>query len=188
MNRDNQQGTVRDTELAWLAGFLDSDGSVQITMPQQQKGRVKRVVNVWIDFSNGDASIIEKAADIISRMGISFHTAQKKVRPIYKEGGGKFLPRREICLSIRIGKLTSAKNLLEKVIPYLAGTKAAHSRIIVKYCARRIALGKAPYDGEDFAILREFFEDRGSPASLRNIGYIDGLLNDYEHGAIEAMV
>ena len=64
MDRENQQATVKDTELAWLAGFLDSDGSVQMTMPQSTRAKNRRVVNVWVDFSNSDAGIIEKAINV----------------------------------------------------------------------------------------------------------------------------
>lgn len=188
MDRDNQQETVKNTELAWLAGFLDSDGSVQITMPQAEKAKQKRVVNVWVDFSNGDAAIIEKASGIIEKMGISYHLASKKVRPIYKEDGSKFLPRKEICLAIRIGKLTSAKRILEQLIPYMAGTKAAQSRIIVRYCEKRIPKGRRPYESEDLMIVREFFENQVNKVSIRNLLHLDGLLNDYTHGTAQVMI
>jgi len=183
MNIDNQQATVTETELAWLAGVLDSDGSVQLTMPQSTRAKRQRVVNVWVDFSNSDAGLIEKASDIITRMGISFHLANKKVKPIFKEGGGKFLPRKEICLAIRIGKLSNAKIILEQLIPYLASQKGPASRLIVNFCKTRIPKGRKPYDLEDVLIVKEYFEHKGGKTGKRNLEYLNGVLNDYERSA-----
>jgi hypothetical protein len=183
MDKDNQQETVKDTELAWLAGFLDSDGSVQLTMPQANKACKKRVINVWVDFSNSDILIIEKATEILGKMGIPFHIATKHVKPIYKQDGGKFLPRKEICLAVRLGKLTSVLKLLGQLVEYMAGNKAAHSRIIMKYCEQRIPKGRTKYDMEDLIIAKEFFETRVDKVAQRNLLHLDGLLNDYTHGA-----
>lgn len=183
MNMDNQQATAKDTELAWLAGFLDSDGSVQLTMPQSTRAKRQRCVNVWVDFSNGDALIIEKAVNIIKKLGISFHIAEKKVKPIFKEGGGKFMPRKEICLSVRVGKLSSAKFLLESLLPYIAGSKAASSRLIINYCASRIPKGRKHYDLEDMLLIKEYYEHKGGKTAARNLEYVNGVLNDYEYSS-----
>lgn len=188
MNMDNQQATVKDTDLAWLAGFLDSDGSVQLTMPQSTRSKHQRVVNVWVDFSNSDANIIEKATNIITGLGITFHLAEKKVKPIFKEGGGKFLPRKEICLSVRIGKMESAKRLLESLLPYLAGYKAASSRLIIKFCESRLGKGRRTYDLDDLLVVKEYYESKGGKTADRNLSYLNGVLNDYEHGADMAMI
>jgi hypothetical protein len=154
-----------------------------MTMPQSTKAKNQRVINCWIDFSNTDAAIIEKASDIVSRMGIGFHIAEKRCRPIYKADGGTFLPRKEICLALRIGKLTSTRKLLIQLIPYLAGSKAAASRLIVKFCDQRIEKGRRAYDTDDLMVIREYYESRGGKAAERNIAYIDGSLNDYTTGA-----
>lgn len=184
MDTDNQQATVTEVELAWLAGFLDSDGSVQMTMPQSTRAKHQRVVNVWVDFTNGDDLMIERAVSIITKMGVSFHVATKKVRPIYKKGGGKFLPRKEISLAIRIGKLSSAKTVLELLIPHMASSKAAAARLITRYCNQRIPKGRKQYDLEDILLIKEYYELKGDTATAkRNLEYINGSLRDYTAGA-----
>lgn len=178
MNTENQQETAKDTELAWLAGFLDSDGSVQMTLPRATKTRNQRVVNLWVDFSNGDPCIIEKAIDILGKMDIGYHLAQKFVKPIKKEGDGYYLPRRKICLAIRIGKIASAKKILEALLPYLAGQKASLSRTIIKFCDRRLAQGRKPYVQEDLVIVQEFFEQKDGRCAAQNLEYLDRFLID----------
>ncbi len=178
MNTDNQQETAKDTEIAWLAGFLDSDGSVQMTLPRSTKANNHRVVNLWVDFSNGDPAIIEKASNILDKMGIGFHIAQKFVKPIKKEGDGYYLPRRKICLAIKIGKIANIKKILEALLPYFAGQKAALSRIIVKFCERRLTQGRKPYVQEDLVIVQEFFEQKDGRYAAQNLEYLDRFLID----------
>ena len=178
VDRDNQQETVKDTELAWLAGFLDSDGSIQMTIPRSSRAKNRRVVNLWVDFSNGDPAIIDKALSILDKLDVGCHTAQKHVKPIYKQDGSYYLPNRKICLSLRIGKMANIEKLLRAVSPYLAGQKKALSNILIRFCESRAGKGRKTYDEQDILIVEEFFRQSDGRFAARNLEYLDGFLND----------
>jgi len=178
MGTDNQQETVEDVELAWLAGVLDSDGSVQMTVPKSEKGARRCCVNVWIDFSNSDPAIINRVIDILDRIGLSHYDGEKRIKPIYKQDGTYYLSKTKICLFTRVSRLVSIEKALSLLHPFLVGQKKAHSEIILRFVRKRISKGRKKYDGEDLMVVQEFFRQRNGRFAAKHVETLDRLLND----------
>ena len=179
MDRDNQQQSVQETELAWLAGVLDCDGSVQITIPRATRARQHRVVNVWISFDNTDAFLINRIIDILDRLGIGHYDAEKNIRPCYGENGKVYLSEKKICLFCRISKMQHIQTLLGQLLPYLVGQKKALSQIILRFVGRRLKQGRTPYEEDDLIIVRDFFKERNGRFAARNVEILDAMLRDF---------
>jgi hypothetical protein len=178
VDTDNQQETIQAIELAWLAGVLDCDGSVQMTVPKSPKAKHHRRINVWIDFSNSDAAIINKVIDVLDRLGIGHYDGNKFIKPVYKQDGTFYKSETKICMFCRISKLKSIERLLSVISPYLVGQKKHFTEIILRFVRKRLKTGRKPYEEDDILIVKEFFQSRNGRFAAKNAEMLDRILND----------
>ena len=181
MSREDQQeiDLEFETDLAWFAGILDGEGTIQMTVPQSKKSRQQRCVNVWIEINNCDANIINKCIDVLDKLKVGHYDGQKAIKPIYKEDGTCYISTKKICLFTRIAKLQNIKIVLEAIRPYLVGYKKAMCKMMLRFVNRRLKTGRKPYEMEDLIIAQDFFKQSDGRFASRNIEILDKILRDF---------
>ena len=142
---------MQDTDLAWLGGIWDGEGSIAFFTSTEKSGtkKLKPCVNVV----NTDIAIINKARKILEELGCNF------VFQEYKPKNKKH--------SLRYDLISHNQRyiilFLQAVMPYLFSVKRQKAEMLLDYCRRRSekierlpSKGSTPYDKEDWAIFTEF--------------------------------
>ncbi len=156
-DRENQQVIVKETDKAWLAGFLEGDG--YITMSSYLAAKKKKdsglVVSPVIGFSNQDALLIERAkkiCDALAGGGVWLSENNKDFAYSYPS-------KYNTVINLSVRRLSACSKILEALIPYLAGQKAARARLLLEFVNRRMSHPSQPYDSEEIGMVRTFVEE-----------------------------
>jgi hypothetical protein len=194
MNRENQQGTPTEAEIAWLAGIVEGEGTVALSCYIRSERQSTPKVGVEIKLYNTDAGIIRKATDILERLGLSFHLGERAQPPMMMASGEKY-GGRDPMLTLTVKRMESAYLLAKLLRPWMFGDKGARLDLIVQYLARRIEkfdmvggmlIGRrVPLDREDTRLVVDFYR-RFVTRPGHNRHLVEGLLNEYEQSAPEA--
>ena len=146
------------TDLAWLAGIWEGEGSIMLYSRPRLKGNEQIVPSV--SMGNTDIHIVNRARQIISNMGANFNFQEKHpkggTRPFY------------VVVSAHAGHI---KTFLENVLPYMVGEKKAYGETLLAFVTRRVEKAKnqvgglkhTPYDDEDRAFVRSSTTTREKP-------------------------
>lgn len=189
MDRDNQQGTPTEAEIAWLAGVIEGEGSVMLSC-WVRKDEAKPKIGVEIKLYNTDGGIIKKAVDVIERLGLKHHLSEREQKPMKMENGSKY-GAADPMMSLTVKRLDSAYALAKLLRPWMFGEKGHRLDLIIQYLARR--LKKIQENGGDFqwvkldhgdvSIVVDFYR-RFVKRPGHNRALVEGLLNEYEQSAI----
>ena len=145
-----------NTDLAWLAGIWDGEGSIALFTHKEKNGSIKICPTVCV--VNTDISIINKVRKIIEELGCNF--ILQEVQPKNSRHSIKW------TLTTRNQKYIVL--FLEAIIPYLHSIKKQKAEILLDYTVRRLAKAKrilhgtTPYDKEDWSIFQKFQQIRSS--------------------------
>lgn len=113
--------SVKDTDLAWLAGIIDGEGSVSMSLGKNG------YYNPMVHVVNTDMAIIDAVADIYNRMGARFHFHVRKINHLGK--------RPVACLQISSGP--ELEKFLPQIIPYLRSVKARKASAMLEFVKSR---------------------------------------------------
>lgn len=191
MNRENQQGTPTESEIAWLAGIIEGEGSVMLSCFVRSGKHDKPKIGVEIKLYNTDAGIIRKATDIIERLELSFHLGERAQKPMKMATGEKY-GGRDPMLILTVKRMQSAYLLAKLIRPWMFGDKGARLDLMIQYLARRIEkfdeVGgmlkgrRTPLDKEDIQLVADFYR-RFVKRPGHNRKMVEGLLNEYEQSS-----
>lgn len=128
---DNPQ--VTDSELGWLAGIIDGEGWLGMSLETEHwyregKNTRQKSIKVEIKIVNCDPAIVERSADIIRRIGVNPYMrhgnrhATKNKRPIYE---------------VSTKRLVSVQRVLREVRNHLTGNKQARADLILRFIELR---------------------------------------------------
>lgn len=153
-----------DTELAWLGGIIDGEGSVIIFSHTEKNGSRKICPSVSI--VNTDLGIINKARKILEELGLSFvlqDRSRYKQKKHYKD---------QYALISRNQKYITT--LLLHITPYLFSNKRQAAELVRDYCVQRQNKveripnkGTTPYDEKDWEYLENYQKKFRSPETIR---------------------
>ena len=189
MDRDNQQATPTDCEIAWLAGIIEGEGTLMMSLWQRNDGPDRRPkVGLQVKVYNSDAGIMRQVASILERLAVGFHLRERDMPPMLKpEGQGYYMPVAPM-LTATISRLSSVHHILTAIRPWLFGDKAARADLMLKFLERRFAkfeddsMGKwAPYDAGDIRLVLQFAQ-KGRRADTK---MVERVLNELEQDAAE---
>ena len=126
---DNPQ--VTDGELGWLAGIIDGDGWVGMTVETEHWYRVgynsrQKSIKVEVRITNTDKRIVDQAAEIMRKL---------KVNP-YLRQQGKTKSGRQIY-DVSTKRMKSVAMILTPIVEYLAGTKQDRARLVLQFIEKR---------------------------------------------------
>jgi hypothetical protein len=188
MDRDNQQATPTEGEIAWLAGIIEGEGTLCMSMWTRNSYAVDRrpKIGLQIKIYNSDAGIIRKAASILELLAIGFHLKERDMPPMAKFGGaGQYAPTAPM-LTLTVSNLSAVRCVLQAISPWLFGEKAARAELMLKFLARRFAkyetksLGKrAAYDAGDVRLVLQFLKT-GRRGDIKTV---ERVLNELEQSA-----
>ena len=100
---------VSKTDLAWLGGIIDGEGSVTIFRHTEKNGKVKLRPTVGI--TNTNPKIISRCLKIIGELGVTVHIQERWTDS----------EKYATCWQVISRNTTTIKTILEGVRPYLYG-------------------------------------------------------------------
>jgi hypothetical protein len=113
----------RDTNIIWLAGFIDADGCIRLSKGWKNKKEQYSLVP-QISIHNTDFKTMEIVAEIIgSEFQISF---RKRLNVNHSD-----------CATINIMGIKRVKPLLERLLPFLI-TKKLEGKLLMKFMNLRL--------------------------------------------------
>lgn len=130
-------------QLAWLAGFIDGEGSIGIyNEKDKRKGSNYSRFRPSLQIANTNKNSLIFAKEIIGDGNV----IEQKGRYIKN-------PNNKICYVYNLRKPSKLVDILNLLIPFLK-IKQRQAILLADYCDRRIAIkGKgryAPYENEDY--------------------------------------
>jgi hypothetical protein len=178
-HEDNQQATPTDGEIAWLAGIIEGEGTLMMSLWMRNENRsTKPKVGLQIKIYNSDAGIMRKAAEILEKLSVGFHLGEREMKPMRKpDGEGHYMPN-DPMLTATISQMAMVRRVLVAVRPWLFGSKAARADLMMRFMERRFAkfddfsMGKrAPYDADDIRLVLSFVKNgrRGDVATVERV-------------------
>lgn len=140
---------MQDTDLAWLAGIWEGEGSILLYSRPVNDKRIQITPSVTV--SNTDIHIMNRVRSIIEEMGCTF--SWRQYRP---KNGTRDCYRYTSCHYKYI------KIFLEHTLPFMVGEKKAYGETLLAFVTRRQQkadvqgkmLKHLPYDEEDYEFIR----------------------------------
>jgi len=176
-DRDNQQEIAKETEKAWLAGFLEGDG--YITLSSQLASKKKKdsglVVVPNIGFTNQDALLIERAKVICEKIS----GTGGWINEIANNTAYKYPSSNPTIINLSVRKFSACSKILEAIIPYLAGQKLARARLLLSFINRRLCHPRMPYDLDEVGIVKTFVETQINGKNPRHGKTLRKFLRDF---------
>lgn len=144
--KDNTMGDqqVEDFELGWLAGIIDGEGYLGITV--QNRAKSEKSVKSEIQIVNTDYEIVNKIVGVLKKLGINPYIRMRT----YKTSSWND------AWNITIGKLSAIILVLSAVADYMTGVKGEKAKIMCQLCKQRIPKGRSRYDQDDWDLIERF--------------------------------
>lgn len=137
-----------NTDLAWLAGIWDGEGSITIFSHTEKTGNTKLCPTCCV--VNTDVNIVNKVRRILEELGCSFVLHEHKPKN----------KKHKLQWRLTTRNMTYIKIFLEAIIEYLVGDKKAKGEIVLSYVTQRLNKletrsynGTTTYDDEDWEYL-----------------------------------
>lgn len=185
MDRDNQQATPTEGQIAWLAGIIEGEGTLMMGLWRRSEDR-KPKVGLQVKIYNSDAGIIRQAALILELLAVGHHLKERDMPPMLKPGGeGHYAPVAPM-LTLTVSKLDAVHKVVTTIRPWLFGEKAARADLMLQFLERRFekfetkSMGKrAAYDAGDIRLVLQFAQSgrRG------DVKAVERVLNELEQDA-----
>ena len=182
----NQQGTLTDGELGWLAGIIEGEGSITMNVRKKHwKGWNGIGIDITVCVSNTHGRILERVADLLFRLTDSHpHINEFAKSPVYKSDGTTYLNPKTSIMNISVGRMTDILKVLHAIMPHMVGEKVGRARLMISFIERRLerkgdhAVRNGPswYDAYDWETVAEFYRIKNKPLPPE----VQGLLNEYE--------
>lgn len=175
VNRDNEQETA--VAVGYLAGMLDGEGSVVMSVCERSQGRVRQLrVTPKVVLTNTDLGIIERCVQCLKLIGVTQHVRHQSAR------NGKMFKGAKDVHYIEIFGNNRVHGLLSKIGNLLGGEKKQRASILMRFIERRVQrandFGMANnmrYDKEDLDNILDFL----SVTKTKRMGHYRRILNDY---------
>lgn len=141
----NQQLTPLPTDLAYLAGIIDGEGSLAAHRNGNKKG-------LWytprLSIYNTDLQLIEWCRDVLAELGAGSHIGSH-----VREHG------RRVQYVLTIQRLKALRVCLPHIIPFLK-QKRFRGELLLEFCERREDR-RTPYEPRDLDIVAMLFDANG---------------------------
>ena len=183
----DRQASPTDCELAWLAGIIEGEGSLAMSIHRHNGPDRKPKVGLKVLIYNSDAGIVKQAVSIFTRMEVGYHLRERELPPMLKPGGeGHYAPTAPMLIIV-VSKLTEVDCILRSIRPWLYGEKAARADLMLQFLKRRFEkfasrMGKrAAYDAGDIRLVLEF----AKKGRRQGTELIETVLNELEQNTIK---
>jgi len=184
-DKDNPQETVTDMEIGWLAGIIEGEGSICLTV-HKRADRLQQVrVTPKIIITNTDQDIIGKCESVLRRLNVGRWVHTTKPNNIQK--AKQLAVGYKAITYIEVVGIKRLHSLLQKILPCLVGEKKKRAELLFLFTDGRlrkedqmdVTKSNFRYDNVDIGLLGEFIDLTKSP----NKKHIHGILNEYTRGS-----
>lgn len=163
----NQQATLKPTDLAWLAGVIDGEGTIgMIKRKVYAKGKYQ--YDARFSVANTNAEVMHHVIQIIRSLGVEPYICQREPSKDHHKS----------AVQVDLRRMAKVRTVLVAILPYLV-CKKAQAEILLAFIDRRLShqeRGKNnPYTDTDMNDI-----DMLSRLNQR------GVLRDYTQGATQA--
>lgn len=117
---------MKDTDLAWLAGIWDGEGTCSLYGNREKNG--SRKIKPRFSMGNTDLGIINRALKIVNMLGVNPY--------IYNRQPKK--KQHKACTYFVINKREDITIVLEAILPYMTGEKKEKAKLVLHFCKSRI--------------------------------------------------
>jgi len=126
MDRDNQQKTLSESELGWLGGIIDGEGTISIHRMFSHGKNI--TLSPRISIPNTNIIIFSKVCSILDSLDIGRHVEKRdnKKNNKWKD-----------CYIAQISNITGTKKFLDKMMQYFFGKKD-QAELVLSFCNSRI--------------------------------------------------
>jgi hypothetical protein len=157
----NQQETLTEEEIGWLAGLIDGEGSIIMSNRHKKIGKWEgKGVEVQVTMGNTDGGIVKKYIDLLRKIGINPYVVER----MPNQHGHLIRP----IVYATISRMEHIKKLLEILEPNLAGEKKHRAKIMIEFVTKRISSKRGWYTKSDFEIVSRFKDPQRTYASPGN--------------------
>jgi len=164
---DNQQ--VTREEIGWLAGFIDGEGYLGISMYRNRSHSSSKTVKVELNVVNTDEEMIDKYVAIMNKLGSNPYLKKAKK---YKKYNGS---RKKEAYVATIHRMSPLYRVLKVILPYLTGMKKKRGELINEFLASRLWKldrckgGAIAYTEREIEIIQECLklQKRGTSETIR---------------------
>lgn len=170
---------ITEIDKAWLAGVIEGDGALGMGFQVQRATQPRTfAVKPYVAFCNQDALLIEQVVYMF------FALSGKNVH--LREVAGHYEHSRS-TISLELHGMASVKAVVEAIMPYLRGEKAARARLLHRFLASRFErhagvhgpqTSATPYNEEELVIIEKLYESGRRKGGKRN-PLIGEILRDY---------
>jgi len=124
---DNQQGN--DLDLAWLAGFIDGEGSITFKVQRGERLRGLNLVYYYpsVRICNTDYPTLKVVTDILDAHNLPYHVSHRKP---------EFRPGYHAAWDVEVKGLKRCERWLLTIAPYLR-TKQGKAYLMLEYINSR---------------------------------------------------
>ena len=126
--------TVRDVDLAWLAGIIDGEGCFSIYF-NNRKDASNPSISANLTITNSNRLLLNRCKEILDALGIKYFYHDPK--------NGHQLGRK--VMRVRVKNYSSLRRLIELTLPFLVG-KADQAKIILEFVSLAGQRGKLRYE------------------------------------------
>lgn len=159
---DNQQ--VTQYEIGWMAGFIDGEGYIGISMNGNHKTNSTKTVKVELNVCNTDESMIQKYVEIANRLGVNPYVSEKNYRGCKKN-----------VFRATVHRMAPLKRMLDVIMPHLTGQKRIRAELINRFLDLRMRKSAQmpgvaiPYSKEEIDIIHSCLklQKRGTSEAIR---------------------
>jgi hypothetical protein len=164
---DNQQ--VTREEIGWLAGFIDGEGYIGISLNKNHSNGCK-TIKVEMSVCNTDKAMIDKYVAIINKLGSNPYLKKQKKYKCYNGDNKKDVYRATLH---RMGPLF---RVLKAFLPHLTGQKKTRAELIYEFLESRLwksdkckGVRSIPYTEREIEIIHRCLElqKRGTSETTR---------------------
>jgi hypothetical protein len=127
---------MKDTQLAWLAGLWDGEGSITIFSHTEKNGTKKLCPTLLV--VNTDMTIIAEAKKLLDELDTSFHLFERRTNN----------PKHKNAFQLSTRNAGYIEKVLTAILPYLVGKKA-QAELTLQYVKKRAH--QHHYDEQDIA-------------------------------------
>ena len=135
---------VRDVEIGWLAGVIDGEGSITLARRSDS-----HAFHVWLTITNTCLPLLERAMDIMVRLGAEKVYLHYNDRRHLRIGATQKRP----CYRIYVGTLPGITTILRAVLPQLTA-KRPQAELVLEYAGGRGAYARKRVNARDVEIAQ----------------------------------
>ena len=141
----NQQ--VTQSEIGWLAGIIDGEGHIGISI--QNRKKCVNSTKFDLQIVNTDYVLIDKVVLVMQKMGVN---------PLIRERIHNKITWNKNKI-ITVGKMSQIKRIFDHVIQHLTGMKQSRATIMLTLIESRLTKTQGnKYSPEELALVSKFRE------------------------------